>query len=256
MKVKSKKLKVKRGGQEDILLSAFAEKNKGKHGSDGDMFTALRREYAQEKREKKAARAKSIDEAAKEKSPAPKSRRALWICAASAAAAVLITLAATLPFIFRGKGPAGPIPPPPPQYAVVDGLTVVPVMEAQLYKELGPDIIIPRPKGYALDEIRLYLDTENIVKAYQYIYSNIAESATTTFIEVCCVINNDFTFSKEEVIDDYGANEFFPPFFLVRLFLDDDYNSLCRFLSTDKFIVSLRKHDRAILSSLIAELTA
>lgn len=209
-----------------MLLYAFAEKNKGKYGSDEDMFAALRQEYEREKTPK----------------------RRLIIAFASAAAVLIAGLAIMLPFLLKGKGTIVT----PPVHEIVDGLTVVPVAEAELKDGLGFEPVIPRPEGYNLNIIKIYKNGENEIKAYYFKYENIIETATTV-IEIRCVLNNDFVFSMEEKIDKYGEMHFIFPN-IVNVYIDDKNNSLSSVVKGDKYIVSLQKHDAALLSELIQQL--
>lgn len=239
MKIRNKKeIKV---SDEERLLCAFAEKNKGKYGSDEDMFASLKQEY---EREREGGRAV-------EKAKPVRAKRRLTIAFASAAAVLAASLAVMLPLLLRDKGAAG-TPDTPPVHEIVDGLTVIPVTETQLIDGLGFTPAIPRPVGYNLDIVKIFKNGEDEIKAYYLKYSNIIDSDTKN-IEIYCVLNNDFIFSLEKQVDDNGIIQFIPPDF-VMVFMDSKNVSLSRIVKGDKYIISLNEHNSVLLSGLIQEL--
>lgn len=218
----------------DSLFKAYAAQNKDKHGSDEDMFASLREDYEREKAEK----------AAKKKAGRNIRRRVLWISLSAAAAAIIITCAVLIPVLLKDDGP---------QYELLDGLYVIPVTEAELKRELGFSPVIPHPEGYTIDSYKVYKNEEGEIKAYSFHYSTKMDFETK-LIDIFCVINNDFTFSMENIIEEGGKNKVFA-LRAVRIYIDDNNKSICRVITdTDKYIISLNKHEPDFLSLLITGL--
>lgn len=232
--MKSNNAKAENGMNNNVtgfLFKAYAAQNRGKHGSDEDMFASLKEDYEREKAEA----------AEKRRAGRGALRRKMLITLSAAGAALIVTCAVLIPFLLKDNTP---------NYEILDGLYVVPVTETQLSAELGFSPAIPRPEGYTIDAYNVYKTEGWEIKAYSFHYSTELDLETKN-IDIFCVIKNDFTFMMEKIIEEEGIIKIFASK-MSRLYIDDKDDSKCRIMiKSNKYIINLKTNDLDLLSWII-----
>lgn len=212
------------GKDAERLLQSYAAANAGKYGGDAQMLAHLN---AGHEKQKVAAR--------------PGRRRRMITLFSSTAAVLVAALAVIIPLTVNSGTD--------PSHERVDGLLVNKVTETGLSSALGASPVIPQLEGYAVDNYKTFTDDGGTVKAYSVEYKALA-AAITEKIEILCVTDIEFVFSKENDINTYGTNNIIN-YVIIRQYIDITNNSTTLFILNEKYIVTLNKHNKDLLFDIL-----